>query len=360
MAQDGNAARTIEGLPPPVEGPAVWYGPGMAKRTEWVHALSADDLAEIELAIRPLADAQADIARITKADFPLPKLAPKLERICNEVVNGRGFALMRGLPVDRWSIREAATAYFGIGSHFGNARSQNAKGHVLGHVRDLGLNAAKDPTARVYQTRERQTYHTDSCDIVGLLCLKTARSGGASALVSSMTIYNEMRKRRPDLLLPLFEPLHTDRRGEVPAGQKPWHDIPIFNWYEGRLSALYARRYIESARRFPEVPPLTPQQIEALDLFDALAEDPTINLQMTFRPGDMQWVHNHTMLHDRTEFEDWPEPERKRHLLRLWLAVPGARPLLAIYAQRFGKVDVGDRGGIIVPGARLNAPLEAV
>jgi hypothetical protein len=360
MAQDGNAARTIEGLPPPVEGPAVWYGPDMAKRTEWVHALSAEDLGEIELAMRPLADAQADIARITKADFPLPKLAPKLARICNEVVNGRGFALMRGLPVDRWSIREAATAYFGIGSHFGNARSQNAKGHVLGHVRDLGLNAAKDPTARVYQTRERQTYHTDSCDIVGLLCLKTARSGGASALVSSMTIYNEMRKRRPDLLLPLFEPLHTDRRGEVPAGQKPWHDIPVFNWYEGRLSALYARRYIESARRFPEVPPLTPQQTEALDLFDALAEDPAINLQMTFRPGDMQWVHNHTMLHDRTEFEDWPEPERKRHLLRLWLAVPGARPLPAIYAQRFGKVDVGDRGGIIVPGARLNAPLEAV
>ena len=181
---------------------------------------------------------------------------------------------------------------------------------MLGHVRDLGLNAEKDPTARVYQTHERQTYHTDSCDVVGLLCLKTAKSGGASALVSSMTIYNEMRKRRPDLLVGLFEPLHTDRRGEVPAGQKAWHDIPVYNWHEGRLSALYTRRYIESARRFPEVPALTARQVEALDLFDALAEDPAITLQMTFRPGDMQWVHNHTMLHDRTAFEDWPEPER--------------------------------------------------
>jgi hypothetical protein len=332
----------------------------MVKRSEWVHALSADDAAEIERAMRPLADAQADIARIAKADFPLPTVGPKLARICNEVINGRGFALLRGLPVERWSIREAATAYFGIGCHFGNARSQNAKGHVLGHVRDLGLNATKDPTARVYQTSERQTYHTDSCDIVGLLCLKTSKSGGASALVSSMAIYNEMLKRRPDLLAHLFEPLHTDRRGEVPAGQKPWHDIPVFNWYEGRLSALYSRRYIESARRFSEVPPLTREQIEALDLFDALAEDPVINMQMTFRPGDMQWVHNHTMLHDRTAFEDWPEPARKRHLLRLWLAVPGARPLPKIYAERFGKVDVGDRGGIIVPGAVLNAPLEAV
>jgi hypothetical protein len=360
MAQDGNAVRTIEALPPPVEGPTVWYGPEMTKRTEWVHILSAADLAEIEAAMRPLAERQADIARIAKADFPLPTLAPKLAEICDELLNGRGFALLRGLPVERWSIREAATAYFGIGAHFGNARSQNAKGHVLGHVRDLGLNAASDPTARVYQTRERQTYHTDSCDVVGLLCLKTAKSGGASALVSSMTIYNEMRKRRPDLLPCLFQPMHTDRRGEVPAGQKPWHDIPVFNWHEGRLSALYARRYIESARRFPEVPPLTHQQTEALDLFDALAEDPAITMHMTFRPGDMQWVHNHTMLHDRTEFEDWPEPARKRHLLRLWLAVPGARPLPQIYAERFGKVDIGDRGGIIVPGAVLNAPLEAV
>ena len=185
----------------------------MAKRTDWVHALTAGDIGEIEAAMRPLAEREADIARITKADFPLPTLAPKLGRICDEVLNGRGFVLMRGLPVERWSIREAATAYFGIGSHFGNARSQNAKGHVLGHVRDLGLNAAKDPTARVYQTRERQTYHTDSCDIVGLLCLKTAKSGGASALVSSMTIYNEMLQAPPGpAAAPVRGPAHRPAR----------------------------------------------------------------------------------------------------------------------------------------------------
>ena len=192
-------------LPPPVEGASVWYGPAMAKRTDWVHVLSAADVAEISAAMRPLADRAADIARIGTADFPLPTVAPKLAAIRREVIEGRGFALLRGLPVERWSIREAATAYFGIGTHFGGARSQNAKGHVLGHVRDLGRNAEKDPTARVYQTNERQTFHTDSCDVVGLLCLKTAKSGGASALVSSMTIYNEMRRRRPDLLTYLFE-----------------------------------------------------------------------------------------------------------------------------------------------------------
>ncbi|MBU2531812.1 MAG: TauD/TfdA family dioxygenase [Alphaproteobacteria bacterium] len=347
-------------LPPAVVGPSAWYGPEMADSSEWVYELTAQDLAEVEAAMAPLAAREADIAEIKQEDFELPTLGAKLSEICSEVINGRGFALIRGLPVDRWSIRQSATAYYGIGTHFGNARSQNGKGHILGHVRDLGRDAVNDPTARIYQTAERQTFHTDSCDIVALLCLKTAKSGGASALVSSMTIYNEMLKRRPDLLPYLFQPMHTDRRGEVPTGEKPWHDIPVFNWYEGHLSALYARRYIESARRFPEIPELTSGQREALDLFDELANDPAINMQMSFQPGDMQWVHNHTMLHDRTAFEDWPEPEKKRHLLRLWLAVPGARPLPPIYAQRFGTVDVGDRGGIIVPGSMMNAPLEPV
>ncbi|MBT5108726.1 MAG: TauD/TfdA family dioxygenase [Rhodospirillaceae bacterium] len=332
----------------------------MKARTDWLHVLTPDDVTEIEAAMRPLAGSEADIARMTKADFPLPTLGPRLARICAEVIDGRGFALLRGMPVQQWSVRESATAYFGIGCHFGNARSQNGKGHVLGHVRDLGRDAVNDPNARIYQTRERQTYHTDSSDIVALLCLKTAKSGGASALVSSMTIYKEMYERRPDLLPYLFEAMGTDRRGEIPAGEKPWHEIPVYNFHEGYLSALYARRYIESARRFPELPALSPAQVEALDLFDSLAEDPDISLQMEFQPGDMQWVHNHTMLHDRTSFEDWPEPERKRHLLRLWLAVPGARPLPQIYTQRYGTIDIGDRGGIIVPGASLNAPLEPV
>ncbi len=350
----------VSELPPPIEGPSVWYGPDLASQSAWIHQLTGADIDEIARVAKPLADAEADVATITKDSFSLPTLGPKLAEICDEVVNGRGFALIRGLPVGDWSIRQAATAYYGIGCHFGNARSQNGKGHLLGHVRDLGRDAVNDPTARVYQTRERQTFHTDSCDIVALLCLKTAKSGGASALVSSMTIYNEMLRRRPDLLSYLFEPLHTDRRGEIPEGQNPWHDIPVFSWYEGHLSALYARRYIESARRFPEIPALTPEQLAALDLFDELANDPAINLQMAFEPGDMQWVHNHTMLHDRTDYEDWPEPEKKRHLLRLWLAVPGARPLPEVYAQRFGKIEIGDRGGIIVPGAMLNAPLEPV
>jgi hypothetical protein len=347
-------------LPPEQTGPAAWYGPEMAKRTEWAMPLSAPEIAEVEAATKALAAREADIAAIKAADFPLPTLGPKLRaRVENEVLNGRGFLLLRGLPVERWTMRESATAFFGLGAHLGSARSQNGKGHVLGHVQDLGL-ASNDPNVRIYQTHERQTFHTDSCDIVGLVCLKTARSGGLSALVSSTTIFNEMRRRRPDLLKLLFEPTPTDRRGEVPEGQKPYFEIPPFNWYQGHLSAIYQRQYIDSAQRFPDAPRLSPAHVEALDMFDALTNDPALNMFMEFKPGDVQLVHNHTIRHDRTDFEDWPEPAKKRHLLRLWLAADRARPLPPIYAQRYGSVEIGNRGGIIVRGTKLNAPLEAV
>jgi hypothetical protein len=347
-------------LPPEQTGAAAWYGPEITGRDDWLMPLTSAEIAEVETATTALASREADIAAIAARDFPLPTLGPRLKRrVRDEVLNGRGFLLLRGLPVARWSLREAATAFFGLGAHLGQARSQNGKGHVLGHVQDLGLDAA-DPNVRIYQTNARQTFHTDSCDIVGLLCLKTARSGGLSALVSSTTIFNEMRRRRPDLLALLFEPIATDRRGEVAEGQKPYFEIPVFSWYEGFLTAIYQRQYIDSARRFPDVPRLTPAHIEALDLFDSLANDPALHMFMAFEPGDIQLVHNHTVLHDRTGFVDWPEPARRRHLLRLWLAASDARPLPEVFAQRYGTVTVGDRGGIIVRGTRLHAPLAAV
>jgi hypothetical protein len=235
---------------------------------------------------------------------------------------------------------------------------QNAEGHLLGHVRDLGL-SSEDPNIRIYQTRERQTHHTDSSDVVGLLCLQPAKSGGLSSLVSSTTIFNEMRTRRPDLLKVLLEPIETDRRGEVPEGGKPFFNIPIFNYHNGLVSAIYQRQYIESARRFAGVTPLTSQQIEALDLLDQLANDSHLNLTMELERGDIQLVHNHTIFHDRTAFEDYSEPERKRHLLRLWVAPPGARSLPEVYSERFGSIMPGHRGGVSVPGSKGTIALES-
>jgi hypothetical protein len=343
-------------IPHVIEGPSAWYGPHMAASGEWIEHLSSAEIAEIAAAARRLVRAETPLTSIGRNDFPLPTLGPRLRRILDDVLTGRGFALLRGLPVQRWSTRQAATAFFGLGTHLGGARPQNAQGHVLGHVRDLGK-SSRDPNVRIYQTNERQGYHTDSCDVVGLLCLQTANAGGASSLVSSVTVYNEMRRRRPDLLRCLFEPIETDRRGEVPDDQKPYFEIPVFNWHAGLLSAVYQRKYIDSARRLVGTP-LAPQQQDALDLFDALCDDPGLGLSMEFRPGDVQWVHNHTVLHDRTAFEDGPEPDRKRHLLRLWLAPADARPLPPVFAQRYGSVTPGDRGGVVVQGVKPIAPLE--
>jgi hypothetical protein len=181
-----------------------------------------------------------------------------------------------------------------------------------------------------------------------------------SRIVSSMRIYNEMYRRRPDLAAVLFGPFCFDRRGEVPAGKKGWYETPIFHWYADRLSVFYGNRYyIQSAQRFPEAPRLTAQQTEALDLFDALANDPANYLDIEFKPGDVQLIHNHVILHDRTDYEDWPEPERKRHLLRLWLCPPNGRPLPPVFADRYGATDVGNRGGIMLPGVRMVTPMEA-
>lgn len=351
-----SAAEPLASLPPEQHGPAAWYGSRWTGRDEWVVRLAENDIDELEAAIAAWpARAHGAPAPLAAADFPLPNLGPRLAAIRDELLNGRGFSLVKGLPVRRWSRRDSAIAFMGIGAHLGRARSQNAAGHLLGHVRDLGVSSA-DPTVRLYQTRERQTFHTDSCDVVGLLCLSVARRGGDSLLVSSSTIFNEMRRRRPDLAARLFEPLATDRRGEVPAGMKPYFEIPVFSWHAGWLTAIYQRQYIDSAQRFPDAPRLMPEDVAALDLFDALADDPALHLRMRLEPGDLQFVHNHTVLHDRTAFDDGADPTRRRHLLRLWLAVPGARPLPEVFAQRYGSVVVGDRGG--VPGGVPVVPFD--
>jgi hypothetical protein len=345
-------------LPPAIGGSSAWYGPDVADRAEWVERLSPAELSEIERASQRLTQAEIDWQTLRHDDFPLSTLSKRLSRVLHDVLEGRGFVLLRGLPVEQWGRRFSAIAFLGLGLHWGNLRSQNRYGHLLGHVKDLGL-SSRDPNVRIYQTKERQNYHTDSCDVVGLLCLHPARSGGLSSLVSSVTLFNEMRQRRPDLARVLFERIETDRRGEIPAGQEPFFCIPVFNWHEGLLSTVYHRSYIESARRFRGVAPLTPQQIGALDLFDKLANDPALHFRMELQAGDIQLVHNHTLLHDRTAFEDWPEPERRRHLLRLWLAPEKARPLPPIFAERYGSIVPGQRGGIVVPGTRYTIPWEA-
>ena len=343
----------------PVAGPGVWYGRDLARRDDWIRPFAPHELDEIAAAVHAFGSSGKELDALSPASFPLPGLGPFLREVLHELLEGRGFVLLRGLPVERMTREEQAIAYLGLGAWLGRFRSQNAKGHLLGHVKDLGLDI-RNPNVRYYQTNRKLEYHTDSVDLVGLLCLKAAKAGGESYLASSMTVYNEVLNRKPDLLPPLFEPYATDRRGEVPEGMKPWFDIPIFHRHGGKLSCIYVRQYIESAQEhFPEARRLSPEQRAAMDLVDEICNDSGVHLSMDFRPGDIQLLHNHQILHSRGDFENWPEPERHRHLLRLWLAPPEARPLPEVFAPRYGGVLPGERGGIVMKGTRLTVPLEA-
>ncbi len=345
-------------LPARQESQLAWYGPELRAHTDtWMFRLDDTEIADIEAAAKGIGEQDTPIVEINKDNFPLPVLGSRLAQWAEQLTDGIGFALVRRIPVERYSVRQAATIFYGVGAHLGHARMQNAMGHVLGHVCDLKVRS-DDPNVRIYQTNERQTFHTDSSDIVGLLCLKQARTGGESLLVSAVTIYNEMLEARPDLVRLLFDPIATDRRGETPEGMQPFFSIPVYSWDQGYLTVMYQRQYIDSAQRFDAAMRLTPEHIQALDMFDEFANDPGLNLSMQLEPGDMQFVYNHGLLHDRTSFEDWPDLEDRRHLLRLWLSAPNDRPLPEIFAERFGSTEIGDRGGVAVNAAKPCAPVE--
>ncbi len=345
-------------IPDKLTGPSAWLGLEMRERSEeWLILLSPDDVADLEQAARHYLSLGRNIGEISKENFPLDRFAAHLKELRNKLLNGIGFEVIRGLPVDSYSRELAATVFCGVGAHLGSARSQNAAGHILGHVRNVGADPS-DPNARIYQTNARQSFHTDSADVVGLLCLREAKEGGDSLLVSAETIYNRMRAERPGLLEKLFDPIATDRRGEIPVGMRPFMTIPPLGWHDGKLTVFYQRQYIDSAQRFEEAMRLTQEHVEALDMLDALADDPELHLTMRLQPGDMQFVYNHSQLHDRTGFVDRPDPDKRRHLFRLWLSIEGDRELPECFTQRYGSIEVGNRGGIITEKTKLHAPLD--
>jgi len=348
----------MKNIPNNLETSAAWEGSAMSSNPQlWMWKLEENEIEELLFATKVFLQSGVPLENISKSNFKLTSLEKKLSLIKEDLTNGIGFRVIRGLDIDNLSREEIAAIFMGIGAHIGVPRSQNAKGHLLGHVRNIGADVT-DTNSRIYQTNQRQTFHTDSADVVALICLQTAQSGGESLLVSAETIYNEMLKRRPDLAKLLFESIATDKRGEIEPGKKPYFSIPVFSWYKEKLSVIYQRQYIESAQRFEGVPSLTPLHIEALDLFDELANDSTLNISMQLQKGDMQFVHNHSMLHDRGSFIDWPDLDKRRHLLRLWLSVPNDRELPDIFSERFGTTTVGNRGGIILENTMPHVPLD--
>ena len=301
-----------------VTGAAAWTGRDLAAQRDWIHELDAAEIAELDRAVAHARATGKPLAQLSRGDFPLGALARSAERWLDALDRGRGFVLVRGVPVERYGESDASLAYWGLGLHLGSAVSQNAAGDLLGHVRDAGL-ARRDPTIRLYRTREPLGFHCDGSDIVGLLCLRPAKSGGTSRIASSAAIYNEIVRRRPDLAAALHEPFPFDRNDEEGPGQPPYFELPICREADGRLRLFYIGWYIRDSQRHAAAPRLSAVQRAAIDAIDEIAADPRIHLDMDFRVGDIQLLKNAAILHARTEFEDHAEPERKRHLLRLWL-----------------------------------------
>ena len=223
-----HAANKLDSTPNKIEGAGAWIGEVIQNDPSWIVHWDSEQIAELESAADHFLKSGVALEDISPESFPLKKLAPFVAQTLDELLAGRGFVLLRGLPIQSWSIEKAAAVYMGLGRHMGSLRSSNGKGHLLGHVRDQGVKV--EAGVRFYQTNRKLDYHTDSADIVGLLCLQKAKAGGESFIASSMALYNKLVERRPDLISAMFTPYPTDRRGEVPEGRDPWFEIPIFNW----------------------------------------------------------------------------------------------------------------------------------
>src|SRR6185369_2009468 len=259
--------------------PAAWRGVDLATTKEWVHELSPAEIDELAQAVGVIRMHGLDVASVRRDHVPLPGLAPVIDDWADALDAGRGFVLVRGLPVDELGEADAALAYMALGVHLGVPVSQNADGDLLGHVRDDGSDP-DDPTVRRYRTRLAQPFHVDGSDVVGLLCLQRAKSGGLSQIVSSVTIFNELARRRPDLVPLLAEPWHFDFYGQERPGERPWFTAPILSGLPDRFRFMYIRWYIDKAQEHPDVPRLTDEQRELLDLVDSLAADPELRLDM--------------------------------------------------------------------------------
>ena len=312
----------------PITGPGAWRRCDFAGPADWSYRLKPETLAELDRAVRRVREKGKNISKLTAEDFPVPSFQRDAATLRREVLDGRGFVVIKGLPVDRYTEEEASMIYWGIGTFFGATLPQNVKGDRLYAVRDEGQNISRDYGAvgvRFSKTTVGLQFHTDSApmfqchtpDIVALFALQTAKSGGSTALVSAQTLHNIILEERPDCLERLYRGYHFDRRAELKPGESPTLFAPIFT-FDGCLKIRHFPFYIHKAPEITGIA-LTAADIEPLEFLDSVCQREGLTVTFDMEPGDMQFVSNTFILHSRTAYEDYPEPERRRHLVRLWL-----------------------------------------
>ena len=332
----------------PAFGPRAWTADQVRNDSSWIQRLTPAEVAGFDAALAHARALDKPLLAMEQNDFPLDAAARgALARAVASTQGRWGMCLVKGFPVERWSEADTRLAYWGMSLYMGVGRTQNRASEIINNVRDEG-GSYKVKGGRGYNTNAKLDFHQDSCDVVALMTRRTAKSGGTSKVISSIALRDEVQRLRPDLIPVLQAPWHHTYQGTQDPTQPPFYRCPIFGDDPVYFSARTNRKNTDGAQRdFPEVPRLTPQQLEALELFDELMPGDKLCFSMELEAGDMQLLNNYVTLHSRTDFEDFDEPDRKRHLLRLWLAIPGSQPLPPQWEEYYGDIRSGAvRGGV--------------
>lgn len=313
-----------------IQDKCAWLGKDLRDQLSWVHHLSTATLVALDDALKVLHSLNLHAPNFQIEDFKITEssVLQEFESLLDELENGYGFVVIRGLSAEKYSEQELTDLYYGIGLYLGLPVTQNPRGDLIGGVENVG--DKKNKLTRVYETDAYLPYHTDLSDVVGLMCIRKAKRGGLSSLVSAATVYNKILTNNPEYLSYFYHPAYCDHLGD----DQPTL-TPIFSYFENKLSCRYMRAYIELGHERQNMP-LSQVQREALDLFDSYIQDPELRLDMMLEPGDMQFCNNYSVMHSRTSFEDDERPEYRRKLLRLWLKMPNARKLAPEFPGRNG------------------------
>ncbi|KAK7529802.1 uncharacterized protein J3D65DRAFT_648491 [Phyllosticta citribraziliensis] len=354
--------RPYEDFPKEITGPTVWKAEDYKNNPErWTHPFSDEEVAELGAAADKFIADGIPLTGISKENFIIPKLSQTMIALRNELLNGKGFILFKGFPVQQWGIHKSAVAYMGLGTYLGYFVSQNGLGHVLGHVKDVGDDPTQIDSVRIYRTTARQFFHADDSDIVGLLCIARALEGGESDIVSSHNVWNVLQKERPDVARTLTEPIwYFDRKGETSKGQEDWIRTSVFYLETGDNPRVYSKwdpYYVRSLSRFSDaglIPPLSPAQVDALTVLEETCQ--RLALHMILEIGDIQFLSNEHVLHARTAYKDYPPPAPRRQLMRLWLSTPESE---GGWRLPFHDSHEKKRGGIQVDDTPPRAPDDA-
>jgi alpha-ketoglutarate-dependent taurine dioxygenase len=309
-------------LTQPITDARAWRADTIDPPAGWSYRLPERCLAALDRTVQELRCTLREPTALRLAETPCADCADDLRPALAALETGRGFVILEGVPVERYAPAELQALYWLVGQLLGQPMAQNVQGTLLYDVRDTGQEVRYG--ARFSVTNAESTFHTDNSfgaevlDYVGLLCLTPARAGGLSQVVSGYAVHNELLRRDPDALAPLYEPFHVDRRGGVRPGEPPTARVPVFAWDGRELVCRYLRYWIEAGHA-KAGEPLPPARVRALDTLDAVLNEPALRVEFLLKPGDMFFINNRWIFHNRTAFEDHAEPQRKRHYVRLWL-----------------------------------------